>query len=85
MVSQLLPMSSRVRTSNGIFRPLSNPTRKQYIARMKTNSPASPSWPLRLAIVTALGALLLAALAGWSMHGTTILFTYAQEGLAWCF
>jgi hypothetical protein len=29
--------------------------------------------------------VLVAALAGWSMHGTTILFTYAQDGLAWCF
>jgi len=53
---------------------------------MKTPSDASPSWPLaRIGIAVAIGAILVAALAGWSMHGTTILFTYAQEGLAWCF
>lgn len=39
----------------------------------------------RISIAVAVGAVLIAALAGWSMHGTTILFTYAQEGLAWCF
>lgn len=29
--------------------------------------------------------LLAATLIGWSEHGTTILYTYAQDGLAWCF
>jgi hypothetical protein len=44
--------------------------------------------PLRLAAValfTLLAALLLAAIAGWRMFGTSILFTYAQNGIAWCF
>lgn len=51
---------------------------------MKT--PPSPPWPIaRVGIAVAIGVMLIAALAGWSMHGTTILFTYAQEGLAWCF
>jgi hypothetical protein len=53
---------------------------------MKTPPNAPPSWPLaRIGVVAAIGAVLIAALAGWSMHGTAILFTYAQEGLAWCF
>lgn len=33
----------------------------------------------------AIGALVVAALAGWAMFGTSILFTYAQDGIAWCF
>lgn len=53
---------------------------------MKAPSDTSPLRPLaRFGIAAAIGAVLLAALAGWSMHGTAILFTYAQEGLAWCF
>jgi hypothetical protein len=49
-------------------------------------TPPSPSWPLaRVGIAVAIGAVLIAVLAGWSRHGTAILFTYAQEGLAWCF
>jgi hypothetical protein len=49
-------------------------------------TPPSPSWPLaRVGVAVAIGAVLIAAMAGWSMHGTTILFTYAQAGLAWCF
>lgn len=38
-----------------------------------------------LAIGATIGAVTVAALAGWAMFGTSILFTYAQEGLAWCF
>lgn len=38
-----------------------------------------------LAIGLVIGSVLVAALAGWTMFGTSILFTYAQEGLAWCF
>ncbi|UVC06768.1 hypothetical protein IHQ71_16055 [Rhizobium sp. TH2] len=44
--------------------------------------------PPRLAAIAFLAALtagLVAALAGWSMFGTSILFTYAESGLAWCF
>jgi hypothetical protein len=53
---------------------------------MKSASNISRAWPLaRIGIAAAIGALMLAALAGWSMHGTAILFTYAQDGLAWCF
>ena len=53
---------------------------------MKTPSESSPSWPLaRIGVALAIGGMLIAALAGWSMHGTAILFTYAQDGLAWCF
>jgi hypothetical protein len=37
------------------------------------------------ALLIVLVAGLVAALAGWSMFGTTILFTYAENGLAWCF
>jgi len=51
---------------------------------MKMRSDSSPSWPL-VGVAIAIGGLLIAALAGWSMHGTAILFTYAQDGLAWCF
>ena len=40
---------------------------------------------LRLTLMTVLAAMTLAALAGWSMYGTSILFTYAQAGIAWCF
>lgn len=39
----------------------------------------------RITILTVILAMLLAALAGWSMYGTSILFTYAQAGIAWCF
>jgi hypothetical protein len=53
---------------------------------MKMPSHTFPAVTLaRIGIAIAVGATLLAALAGWSMHGTAILFTYAQEGLAWCF
>lgn len=53
---------------------------------MKTPSTTPPYRPFAIiGIAAAIGAVILAALAGWSMHGTTILFTYAQEGLAWCF
>jgi hypothetical protein len=38
-----------------------------------------------IAFLVALGAALVAALAGWRMFGTSILFTYAENGLAWCF
>ena len=52
---------------------------------MRTSSDISLSSPLaRLGIAAAIGAVVLAVLAGWSMYGTAILFTYAQEGLAWC-
>jgi uncharacterized membrane protein YoaK (UPF0700 family) len=38
-----------------------------------------------LAVGAVIGAVIVAALAGWAMFGTSILFTYAQDGLAWCF
>ena len=38
-----------------------------------------------IAFLVTLAAALFAALAGWSMFGTSILFTYAENGLAWCF
>jgi hypothetical protein len=38
-----------------------------------------------LAIGAAIGAVIVSTLAGWAMFGTSILFTYAQDGLAWCF
>ena len=40
---------------------------------------------LAAAIALVIGATLVAAVAGWSIHGTSILFIYAQDGLAWCF
>ena len=53
---------------------------------MKTLSEVSSSWLLaRIGIGAVVFAALLAAAAGWWMNGTAILFTYAQEGLAWCF
>ena len=53
---------------------------------MRISAGTSLSSPLaRLGIAAAIGAVTLAVLAGWSMYGTAILFTYAQEGLAWCF
>jgi hypothetical protein len=51
----------------------------------------SMSAPLPLKHLAALslgvlvGAAVVAALAGWMLYGTSILFTYAQDGLAWCF
>lgn len=51
---------------------------------METSPASSPSRPLIGLAVLALAAALLAALAGWAMYGTSILFTYAQNGLAWC-
>lgn len=54
---------------------------------METLGPSSTR--LKPVLVVAAGlavtTLLLAALAGWMVHGTAILFTYAQDGLAWCF
>lgn len=38
-----------------------------------------------LAFLMVLAVGLVAALAGWTMFGTSILFTYAESGLAWCF
>lgn len=65
---------------------LSKTARTHYVRSMKTPSDISPFRPLaRIGIAAVIGAVLLAALAGWSMHGTAILFTYAQDGLAWCF
>lgn len=59
--------------------------RAQYIDMMKSPSDVLRAWPLaRIGIAVAIAALMLAALAGWWMHGTAILFTYAQDGLAWC-
>lgn len=53
---------------------------------MKTHPITAPLRPLiGPAVITAICATLLAAFAGWSMYGTSILFTYAQDGLAWCF
>ena len=45
-----------------------------------------PKLPRLLGIVifTVLAGALVAAVAGWNMFGTSILFTYAQNGLAWC-
>ena len=54
------------------------------LGAMETSPASSPSWPLIGLAVFAIVALLLAALAGWAMYGTSILFTYAQNGLAWC-
>lgn len=81
-----MQVKTYIRKKNGIGRALSNRARAQYIQGMKTPSDTPLSWPLaRIGIAAAIGVVLVAALAGWSMHGTTILFTYAQEGLAWCF
>ena len=53
---------------------------------MDTPSTTAPSRPLLgIAMAVAIGAGLLAVLAGWAMYGTAILYTYAQDGLAWCF
>ena len=46
--------------------------------------PATRNWA-GIGIGVAAVAGLLAAIAGWLTHGTTILLTYAQDGLAWCF
>jgi uncharacterized membrane protein len=79
-------MRFHIRTNGGSRRALSNLAWAQYIYNMRTPSDASPSWPLaRIGIAVAIGVVLVAALVGWSMYGTTILFTYAQDGLAWCF
>lgn len=57
-----------------------------YVGGMKTPSDTTSTSPLaRIGIAAAIGAILLAAVAGWLTHGTTILFTLAQDGLAWCF
>jgi hypothetical protein len=75
---------------NGFSRTLSIPTRTHYTFGMKTTSDTSSSWPLAriwagIGIVAAIAVVLVTTLAGWATHGTTILFTYAQDGLAWCF
>jgi hypothetical protein len=56
-----------------------------YLGFMQTASRPSLPRLAAIALLTALTALLLAAIAGWSMFGTSILFTYAENGLAWCF
>ena len=56
-----------------------------YLDTMQTLSRPSLSRIAVIALVVFAAALLLATLAGWSMFGTSILFTYAQNGLAWCF
>ena len=55
-----------------------------YCPAMQRTVP--PKLPPLLGIVlfTMLAAALVAAVAGWNMFGTSILFTYAQNGLAWC-
>jgi len=58
---------------------------RTIIAAMQTPSPSTPPPIAGLAVVALLAAGLLAAIAGWSMFGTSILFTYAENGLAWCF
>lgn len=55
------------------------------LAVMETPPARSLPSPLALLGLAIVGAMLLAALGGWSAYGTTILFTYAQDGLAWCF
>lgn len=49
--------------------PVPNSTRKYWIA---------------LALACTLSLMLLATLAGWARYGTSILYTYAQAGIAWC-
>jgi len=64
---------------------LSKPDPTRYTRAMKSASHVFRALPLaRIGIAAAIGALMVAALTGWSMHGTAILFTYAQDGLAWC-
>jgi hypothetical protein len=56
-----------------------------YIWSMQTLSQSRFPRLAALVLLMMLGAALVAALAGWSMFGTSILFTYAENGLAWCF
>ena len=74
------------RRIGGICRGLSNIAGSGYACRMKSLPHVTPAAALaRFGIAVGIGVVLLAALAGWSVHGTAILFTYAQDGLAWCF
>lgn len=61
------------------------PCEQAMLAVMETPPARSLPSPLALLGLAIVGAMLLAALGGWSAYGTTILFTYAQDGLAWCF
>lgn len=79
-----------IRKINGFPCALSISTRTHYTFGMKTTSDTSSSWPLAriwasIGIVAVIGVVLVLTLAGWATHGTAILFTYAQDGLAWCF
>lgn len=56
-----------------------------YLGYMQTAPRPSLPRLAAVALLAAVAALLLAAIAGWSMFGTSILFTYAENGLAWCF
>jgi hypothetical protein len=52
---------------------------------METLGSSSPSHLLpALAVGAVIGAVVVASLIGWAVYGTSILFTYAQQGLAWC-
>jgi hypothetical protein len=55
------------------------------IAFMQTLPQPRPTRLATIALLAVLAAGFAAALAGWSMFGTSILFTYAENGLAWCF
>jgi len=56
-----------------------------YDPLMQTVSQSSLPRFAAIAFLVTLAAAFVAALAGWSMFGTSILFTYAENGLAWCF
>lgn len=56
-----------------------------YLGFMQTASRPSLPRLAAIALAAAAAVLFVAAIAGWSMFGTSILFTYAENGLAWCF
>ncbi|MGV3548817.1 hypothetical protein [Rhizobium sp.] len=56
---------------------------------METTSSTSSNIPLAricagAVALAAVAVILFFAVTGWLAHGSTILYTLAQEGIAWC-
>ena len=60
------------------------PARKDYVGRMAKLSAHLPGFLLGMGAL-ALGAVMLAAIAGYDAFGATILLTYAERGMSLCF
>lgn len=70
--------------------PFQTGDHRTIVMTMKTTSAAfanrsAARLAAGVAVASSIGLLLAATIMGWLTYGTTILFTLAQGGMAWCF